>query len=134
MQIDLDRNGDVYELSCAKMRDGKYYDGLKYEMRDVGEYRHDHDCTEKIVFALLAENIPNRVIEMRTKVIKALGEKTLTFNKLYVAIGKGDRDSFSQAIADCMKDDAIRMTEGPNRSHNYSLTENGKEELEANNV
>lgn len=126
VQIDLDCNNEVYEISCAKNREGKYFDGLQYALLDTGNFVVSQHCTEKLEFSLLVDAIKSTKQSQREKVIEALTTNDqLKFNDLFDKV-KGDRSKFNDVLSVMVDNNELVETAGPRNAKLYSLTEEYK--------
>jgi predicted transcriptional regulator len=129
LQLDLDAANGVYEISCAKIRDGNQFDGFKYSMADSGDFITEQDCSEALEFQLLQESVKNRVVSARVAILESLSSQgELNQRSLYTAV-KGERSKFIQAIDGLLIDECIAETAGPKRSRVFAVTEKGKMEF-----
>lgn len=126
VQIDLDSNNDVYELSCAKNREGPYFFGIKYRILDTGEHHVQQKCTVKLEFQLLQDDIKSTKQTQQEKIVTALmQQEELKFNDLFEQV-KGDRVKFHAVLTAMVEAHELNEVAGPRNSKLYSLTHDFK--------
>lgn len=126
VQFDLDASNEVYEISCAKNREGKYFDGIKYQLLDEGSFHMGQNCTEKLVFNPLQMDIKSTKQTQREKIIEALrSADQLKFNDLFGHV-RGDRAKFGEVLDTMIENNEVVMVPGPRNAKLYSLTEDFK--------
>lgn len=126
VQLDLEVNNEIYELSCAKNREGKYFDGIKYQLSDEGTFYKSQNCTDKLVFSLLQDDIKSSKQSHREKIIEILmNQNNIKYNDLFELV-KGDRTKFSTVLHAMIYVEEISETMGPRNSKLYSLTDKFK--------
>lgn len=126
VQIDLDVNDEVYELSCAKSREAKYFAGIKYTLLDDGDYHKGQHCTKELKFILLQDDIKSTKQTQTEKVIEALLAKNqLKYNDLFTEV-RGDRNKFNDVLKSMIDANQLSEIPGPRNSKLYSLTESYK--------
>jgi hypothetical protein len=129
VQFDLDVNNEIYEITCAKNREGKYFDGIKYTLLDEGDFSKEQNCTEKLVFSLLEGDVKSVKQTQKDKILGVLVENAqMKYNDLF-ALVKGDRNKFNEVIDAMIDSNEIKEDLGPRNSKLYSLTEDYKTTL-----
>jgi hypothetical protein len=124
VQIDLEASNDIFEISCAKNRDGKYFDGIKYNMVDAGPFCVGQNCTEQLKLIALQTDVKSIKQGQREKVISCLKDSAeLKFNQLFLLV-KGDRNKLIEVLEDMFQADEVTMTPGPHNAKLYSLSAN----------
>lgn len=126
VQIDLEVNNEVYELSCAKNREARFFDGIKYQLVDAGEYIQSQHCMEQLQFHLLQDDIKSTKQSQREKIIEALTEnEQLKYNGLYDLV-LGDKGKFGTVLEAMVEFKEISKVDGPKNSKLYSLSDDFK--------
>lgn len=126
VQIDLDVENEVYQLSCAKNRDGRFFDGIKYQLLDKGNFNFEQNCSEILAFDLLQDDVKNKKADMKGKVLEVLStEGELKQGDLFEKV-KGDRNRFIEILALLIKMKHVEEKKGYRGAIIYSITEEGK--------
>lgn len=128
IQIDLDHEQDslVHDLKCAKNRDGRSFDGIKYEMVDGGNYIPAQDCYETLVFNLLQSDSKNKLENSKLNILQQLSPPNTELNqKGLFDLVKGDRNIFDKAILFCLDNDLIKERTGERKARLFSITTEG---------
>jgi hypothetical protein len=111
VQIDLDAEQGVYELWNTKNRDGRIFDGIKYQVIDGGGYNAAQDCSETLEFQALQTDVKPKGNELRDSILFAL-EKHVSLNHsdLYKEVG-GARNKYGEALASLLSSAVVQCTE-----------------------
>jgi len=126
VQFDLEVNNEIYEVSCAKNREGKYFDGFKYCLADTGNFSKSQNCSERLEFNLLQDEIKSTKQSQRERIIEALTTSDqLKSNDLFDAV-KGDKGKFGAVLSAMIESKEINEVSGPRNSKLYSLSEDFK--------
>lgn len=132
VQIDLDKEEDdnVYTVKCQKNRDGDFFDGFKYQIKDVGNFIKEQNCKEKLVFEILQSSIKKEEVNKSIEILKILQTvgKSMTQSSLYDLI-KGDKGLFAEHLEVLHKDDLISIQRGDKNSKQISISDKGKEKI-----
>lgn len=132
-QIDLDYDQDTrtYTLSCAKVRDGVAFDGIRYQLKDEGDFNFEQKCSYKLVFEMLMSNIKPKERDINKLILKMINDSIEKYNQtnLYNII-KGDRNILSRALKELADKKFIDVEKGSKNSSVYSITELGKKHIE----
>ncbi len=127
IQIDLDWNMEsgTAKLICRKNRDGKLFEGIEYKLLDTGDFNEMQNCSEKLEFQLLSDNIkPEIAVDMQ--ILRALKGKNETLNqKQLFEIVAGDRSIFTDTLERLVSSEYVDMKKGKSNSNNYKITESG---------
>ena len=79
----------VYEISFYKTRDGDHdLFGLRYQLKDEGNYNFKQKCSEKLAFELLIANVKPKEKNINRMILKTINDSVETLNqsKLYKII------------------------------------------------
>ena len=121
VQIDLDCSNEVFELSCAKNREGRWFDGIKYQLLDSGNFMASQNCTTQLELNLLQDDVKSSRQSQKERIIVALtATPELKFNDLYGAV-KGDRTKFNEVVTAMIEAKELTKTKGEKNSNLYSL-------------
>ena len=129
-QIDISLNDDKYNLRCAKMRDGRYFDGIEYVILDEGRFIEAQNCTSQLHFKLLNENVRSAGDNQKTKILKALSKMDSVINNrdLYNLV-KGDKNTFCKILSSLLEQNLIEETRGAKNSRLFKITVKGQTAL-----
>ena len=126
VQFDLEVNNEIYEISCAKNREGKYFDGIKYTLLDTGDYVPTQHCTQNLEFSILQSDVKSSKQSQKEKIIQSLTDNDqLKSNDLFDAV-KGDKAKFHEVLVAMVDAREVNEVAGPRNSKLYSLTEEFK--------
>lgn len=130
VQIDLDCKDGVFEMKCAKNRDGRFFSGLTYQLVDAGDYVPEQNCSARLRLHLLEGDVKPAVNDRRPQVLHLLNDKgPMNHGKLYEYVG-GDRDKYNDLLDDLVSAGEIdEKREG--RARVFRITPVGKRELAA---
>jgi energy-coupling factor transporter ATP-binding protein EcfA2 len=109
LQIDLDAdpNTGTVKVSCAKNRDGVYFKGFSYKVEDEGEIIFNQDCSEKLIFELISDEIPIKYDDLQKNILKNIKEnENINSGKLFDLI-KGKRVIFDECIDQMVQQNLI---------------------------
>lgn len=129
VQIDLEATpgGEMFELSCAKNREGKYFDGIQYQLSDEGSFHMGQNCTEKLCVVPVLLDVKNIKQEQRDKLIQALRDTVeLKRGDLYGKV-KGDRRKFNELVDEMIKSGELEQSAGSHNAKMLSLSQNFKD-------
>lgn len=123
LQIDLEVSNKIFELSCAKMRDGDFFDGLSYTLSDEGDYHAKQKCSTKLVFKLNEANIKSKTSDQRTRILDELNSAANPINQgdLYDIV-KGDTVMFKKVLDNLVESNIVEMSKGARGAKLYALT------------
>lgn len=126
IQIDLDSNDGIYEIECAKNRDGDFFPGIKYRLVDGGDFNKQQNCSERLDLDLLQADVRSRKSDARSRIVELLGSvESINQGALFAQI-KGDRALFQDAITALTDNGEVSKSTGAKGAHIYTLTEKGR--------
>lgn len=130
VDLDLDPDAQVYELSCKKNRDGKLFDGIKYQLVDEGEMNYEQNCSEMLKFVPLQISVKKENREDVKKTIMEVinNNPSINYSKLFGNV-KGDRGLFEKALEALLSDKFVSEEAGARNSRMFTLTEEGRTQL-----
>jgi hypothetical protein len=132
VQIDLDINKNrEFILHCQKNRDGNIFDGIKFVLKDSGDFSETQNCKEKLELELIDAEVVSKEEGLQHRILECLGklnEPTIQ-KKIRADIG-GDFDKLKEALADMVSKTLIESIQGKGSAILYSLTQNGKNLLD----
>lgn len=120
IQIDLECSNEIYELKCAKNREGKYFAGIKYTLNDTGIFSEDQNCTEALSFELLQGEVKNTKQTQKEKIVAALQGNQLMLKELFDQV-KGDRGTFYEVLKVMLDNKEIKEDKGHKGARMFSL-------------
>lgn len=133
LMLDKDQDSKASEISFYKTRDGDHdLFGLRYQLKDEGNYNFKQKCSEKLAFELLIANVKPKEKNINRIILKTINDSVETLNqsKLYKIIS-GDRSSFDKALKSLIELKYISTEDlGKGRAINYSITEAGQKHIE----
>lgn len=133
VQIDINHEPDSheYELICAKNRNGRVFNGIRYIMEDVGDFCEAQNCTEGLTLTSIDSelSVPHKeeikdtsdVIILRN--LATVGKSNLT--ELYEMV-KGDRTEFNKVVEQLLQKEFITETRGARNARIFDITDKGK--------
>jgi archaellum biogenesis ATPase FlaH len=122
VQIDLDSNKEIYEISCTKMREGKYFTGFTYELRDEGEIIDGQNFTKTLKLKLSIDELPNRRQAKIEKVKNHLSEKGETNQSVLVGLIGGDTSAAIDLLHEMIEKGIISKKDGKGKAKIYYLS------------
>lgn len=126
VQIDIECIEQKIYVKCAKMRDGKFFDGLQYSLIDQGRFVESQNCTSELIFSLLNANIVSAGDKQKDKILNNLSTMSdYINNKDLYNIVKGDRISFSAVINKLINEGLVEEKKGIKNSKLVKITEKG---------
>lgn len=128
VQIDLESSNEVYTLSCAKNRDGRFFDGIRYQLLDSGAFNQSQKCSERLEFDLLQGDVKTKKSTQRERIVEVLTsskETSIKNTSLFDAV-RGDRHTFREALDSLISSQEITEEKGARGALLYSITEKGK--------
>lgn len=132
VQIDLDcadTDTQIFELKCAKNRDGRRFDGVSYTYEDSGEFNENQNCSEKLEFKILNSTVKSIKVNVKQVILKSLNDTKMKKGELYDLI-KGDSNVFNKAFDALLTEEMIKITVGAHNAKVTELTEKGKKSLD----
>jgi archaellum biogenesis ATPase FlaH len=126
VQIDIDCVDEKYNLRCAKMRDGKYFNGIQYTILDKGSFVEAQNCTSELHFEMLNDKVRTAGDSQKDKILKQLSENTEPMNntELY-ALVKGDKTKFVNIISNLLQENLIEQSKGIKNARLFKITAKG---------
>lgn len=126
VQLDLEMKDGIYEISCAKNREGAYFPGLIYQMIDCGDFIADQNCTTKLCLKLLQKDVKVKNHDKTQQILEVLAkcDEPIKHSGLYEFI-KGDRDHFNEVLESMQTQNLIRE-DVKGKSRLYSIGEEGR--------
>ncbi len=127
VQIDLDSADGVVEFECAKNRDGIYFDGFKYIMKDEGDFIENQNCTTKLCFELLEGKVKPKNSDRQKEVLESIKNSQigqLNSTQLRDSI-KCDKNYLPELVANMVQQKLIIETIS-GKAKLYSLGENAQ--------
>lgn len=129
VQIDLNaiEGGQLFELTCAKNREGRYFDGISYNMVDDGPFHEGQNCNERLLFVPVALDIKSIKQKQRDKIIQALRDNDkLSLTELFGKV-KGERRKFNETLEDMVDGKEVEESTGNHGARMFSLTQEFKD-------
>lgn len=134
IQIDLDwdRATDTGILSCAKVKEGKMFDDIKFNLIDTGDFNEDQNCSERIEFKFIGETpvVNKSETTLETRILSTLNKEGTTIQSKLFDTVSGSRKLFDEAIESLKDRQLIREERGAKNARIFSITESGISTLE----
>ena len=121
IQIDLDSdNAGTISLSCAKNRDGIYFQGMSYTLEDKGDFDENQRCTEQLALSLLEDKLKVNESDRQEVIVRAIKlNGTQKQNDLFTLV-KGNKAAFDKLIVAMIQQQIIKEEKGPKNSRVFS--------------
>jgi AAA domain len=123
LDLDADQSTQTISVSCAKNRDGVFFDGFSYKISDTGFFIENQDCKSGLSLYLQEEKIRQKDHDKINIILAALKNGEKNQGELFNLI-KGKRQLFNILIETMVKQNLIESKKGTGHSIIYYLGSN----------
>lgn len=119
VQIDVAKREDTIFVSCAKNRNGKRFDGLSYQVVDVGADIIGQNCTAGITLRLVDDDVTPEQIPLFDRIMDIIQKQPgIKQGDIYAKVG-GDRSIFAAELGKALNTEEIELRIGSHGAKNY---------------